>query len=119
MYGIDKTINLNFLVGKELLQLCIGLYQLRLNVTDQLTISAECIIRLMHPDGSVVEISCDRPELSSRLTCLLGRAIEAIQTDVKGVLNLSFSDGFQLSIVDSNEDEESFTITIGEHEIVV
>jgi hypothetical protein len=119
MYGIDKSISFNFLVGKELLQLCIGLYQLILNFTDQLVISAECVIRLKNPDGSVVEISCDSPELSGSLTCLLGRAIEAVQTEVNGELNLSFSGGFQLSIVDSNEDEESFTITMDEHEIVV
>jgi hypothetical protein len=119
MYGIDKTISFNFLIGKELLQLCIGLYQLILNFTDQLIISAECNLRLEYPDGSVIEVSCDSPELAGRLTCLLGRTIETIKTDVNGELNLVFFGGFQLSIIDSNEDEESFIITMGNHEMVV
>lgn len=119
MYGIDKAVNFKFLIGKELLQLCIGLYQLILNFTDQLVISAECVFRLEYPDGSVIEISCDSPEHTGHLACLLGRTIETIQTEVNGELNLVFSDGFQLSIIDSNEDEESFTITMGDHEIVV
>jgi len=119
MYGLDKSVDFQFLVGKELLQLCIGLYQLILNFTDHVEITVECVIRLTSIDGSIIEISSDNPELSKNLTSLLGSTVESVDVERVGELTLNFSQGYRLAIIDSNEDEESFTITTPDHEVVV
>jgi len=82
-------------------------------------ITAECTIRFKKSDGSTVEFSCDNPELSSELTCLLGCIVEAIDTETYGELTLIFSKGLVLTIIDSNEEEESFTITTKDQEVIV
>ena len=112
MYGIDKNLNFDFLVGKELLQLHIGLYQPILCFTDDLTIRIQCTSYLKYPDKIVVDILCDSPDLTKNLISLLGRTIKAVQTDVNdGELKLLFSDNFQLSLIDDSENFESFIIT--------
>ena len=119
MYSLDKSVDFRFLVGKELLQLCIGLYQLILNFNDHVAITAECIIYLTKIDGSIIEISSDDPELSKNLTCLLGSTVESVATEHSGELTLIFHEGYRLTILDSNEDEESFTITTSGQEVIV
>ena len=112
MYGIDKNINFDFLVGKELLQIRIGLYQPILCFTDDLTILIQCASYLKYPDKIVVDILCDSPDLTKNLISLLGKTIKAVQTDVNdGELKLLFSDNFQLSLIDDSENFESFIIT--------
>lgn len=119
MHGIDKKISYDFLIGKEVLQLCLGLYQLIFNFSDQLVISTECSLSLKLLDGTLIEVSSGNPESAGKLTCLLGRTIENVNTEIDGVLSLLFSGGLQLSIIDSNEDVESFTIAMKDYEIVV
>jgi hypothetical protein len=119
MYGIDKKISYEFLIGKELLQLCIGRYQLIFNFSDQLVISTECCLSLKFLDGTLIEVSSDSPESAGKLTCLLGRTIENVNTDIDGVMTLLFAGGLEMSIIDSSKDEESFAITIKGQEIVV
>jgi len=119
MYGIDKSTDFRFMIGKELLQLCIGLHQLIMNFSDQLVITAECLIRLTNPDGLSVEISADNHELSRELSCLLGSTIESVDSDNGEKLAIIFSNGYILAIIDSNEEEESFAITMVDEETVV
>lgn len=119
MYGVDKSISFQFLVGKELLQLCIGLYQLLLNFNENIVISTECVLRLINIDGSVTEIRSGVPSLSKHLTCLLGSTIENVVCEHDRELTLVFSNDYKLVILDSNEDEESFTITTPNQEVVV
>ncbi len=122
MYGLDQSAsNFQFLVGKELSQLCIGLHQLILNFTEGLVISAECILHLKKADGSKVEIFCNDPNLSKQLVCLLGSTIENVKSSNSNVgeLALVFSNGCQLVVIDSNEDYESFIITMPKQEIII
>ena len=119
MYGLDKSVDFHFLVGKELLQLCIGRYQIILNFTDNVSISAECMIYYTRIDGSTIKISSDDPELSKNLACLLGSTVEDVATTRSEGLTLVFSQGYRLTIIDSNKDVESFMITTPTQEIIV
>lgn len=119
MYGIDKKISYDFLIGKEVLQLCFGLYQLIFNFSDQLVIPTKCSLSLKLIDGTLIEVSSESPGSAGKLICLLGRTIVSVNTETNGVLSLLFSGGLQLSIIDSNKDEESFAITIKDRVIVV
>jgi len=119
MYGLDKSEDFQFLIGKELLQLCIGHYQLILNFTEQLAITVECSLRLTDNKGSTAEIRSAAPDLSKNLDCLIGSTIESVNIKSKGELILKFSHGYTLAILDSNKDTESFTITMPNHEIIV
>ena len=119
MYGIDKSTNFDFLVGKDLIQICIGLYKVTMNFSNQITIAAECVIHLHNPDETSFEIFCDNPVLTKVLTCLLGRTIESVNNESKDEINMIFSDNFKMSIFDSNKSYESFTVTTPDFEIIV
>ena len=41
MYGLNPEINLSFLVGRELLQVCIGIHQVQLHFDKDVSISIE------------------------------------------------------------------------------
>ena len=118
MYGLDKELNLQFLKGRELLQLCISLCQVIMKFSEELNISIECDLRITDENGKIVELF-DISESSQYLFCLIGSDIvDAIKSGT-GDLTLKFSNGYQLALIDSNESTESFTITTPEQEIIV
>lgn len=119
MYGLDKSVDFQFLIGRELLQLCIGLHQIILNFSDDISISLECAVLLTNADGLTIEVTCNNPKQSQNLICLLGSTIESAVAKNEGELMLGFSQKCKLSITDSNEDTESYTITMPDHEIIV
>lgn len=119
MYKVNKSMDFQFLVGKELLQLCIGLYQLIFNFTDHVVITTECAIYLAKTDNSTIKLLSDNPQQSKQLVCLLGSTIESVVIESRQELILVFSGGYKLTIIDSNENEESFTITTPEREVIV
>ena len=119
MYKLDDSINLNFLIDKELLQICISLYQLVFNFTENIAISTECTLRLIDISGSPFEIASDDPCSSSKLLSLLGNTITNIYFHDKDELTLTFSSGTKLVIIDSNDNFESFIIASPSQEIIV
>jgi hypothetical protein len=108
----------NCLNGKELLQVCIGLFQVIMNFTDEVSITIECTMRLTNTDGLNTEISSDCPEQTRELICLLGHSVAVVDIKELESLTLLFSDGVKLSLV-GNDQEESFTISTPIGEIVV
>lgn len=117
MYGLDKATDLTFLVGKGLVQICVGLFQLILNFDDGVSISIE---------GEVEHIPVAKPPQSGslqRVGCclgdLLGKKIRGFEINDGGMLELTFSDGNTLRLYDSNPDAESYQITGPARNIVV
>ena len=119
MYGIDQTQSFDFMKKKELEQVCIGQYQVILHFTDDLSISADCLMRLSGPDGTSVDIYGDNCSLSRNTTCLLGSSIVSVNSVDKEELSILFSNDYTLSIIDSNKKYESFSIVINDDWIIV
>jgi hypothetical protein len=120
MYGLKKGIDLNFLTGRELVQLAIGVYQVQFGFDEDVRISVESEFRYF--DGQTEWIW--RPELGSssiaaRVVALLGATIKSFGCNIEGTLTLAFSNQHRLTILDSSREYESYDITRPGHTIVV
>jgi len=119
MYGLDKDVDLTFLVGKQLLQVCVGLNQVILNHSDGVSICDESILRLNDGGNIDAEIFSDKPELASRLVCLLGSEVDSVVNNGDGNIKLKYSNGYMLTLYDGNDCAESYTITSKTEEVIV
>ncbi len=115
---MGEAIDLNWIIGKELLQVCIGLYQVILRFTHQLSITIECQYSLSTQEA-VVEASGDNPEISKDLVCLLGCSIYSCHQHENGEFVLDFSNGYSLKLLPETTGTESFSITDEKFEILV
>ncbi len=118
MYGLPKSKDLSCLVGKEVIQVCIGLHQYILAFDSNISISLECDFCLTHetPDKDQQDMSCS---YSRDLLRLLGSKITGVTNEGNGELVLIFSEGSTLRIQDSNPGYESYQIVLPNETIVV
>lgn len=120
MYGLKKEIDLNFLTGRELIQLSIGVYQVQFGFDEDVRISVESEFRYF--DGQAEWIWRPEPGSSSvaaRAVVLLGATIESIESKMDGTLTLAFSNQHRLAILDSSKEHESYDITRPGQTIIV
>ena len=117
MYGLDKATDLTFLIGKSLTQICIGLFQLILNMDNGLSISVEGAFEYIVP-GRAIQ-SGELPGSACFLVELLGKKIIGVDIASGGTLVLMFENGSHLRFLDSNPDAESYQITGLDKDIVV
>jgi hypothetical protein len=118
MYGLPKDVDLRFLNGIELQQICIGLHDVILNFTDQVTITVQT--RFIHK--SCLQFSGKEeviPLSACTLPTLLGKQITSFTNEINGTLVLTFSNGETLTLVDDSPDYESYVITHSDQIIVV
>jgi hypothetical protein len=112
MYGLRKDIDLSFLVGRELEQVAIGVYQIIFGFDEDVRISVESQFRYF--DGQ--QESAWKPEpgaaqIASQTVSLLGAVVQTFKADENGTLSLLFSNGQRLTILDSSKEYESYDIT--------
>jgi len=120
MYGLNKSVKLDFLLGKQLIQVCIGSHQTILRFDGDTIITVEGLSRLAAKRGSEIEIHPNRPEEAGKLVCLLGRAIQGVVNTGNGDIELVFTSGESLKILDSNKNYESYQIeSIGVEGVIV
>jgi hypothetical protein len=118
MYGIPKTTDFGFLLGKVVEQVCLGQYQTQVHLDDA-SISIECKHALFVAEG-LREIVWERDEFPSEgISHLLGQTLSEVAVEESGALELTFSQGDRLSLFDESEQYESFQITCGDRWIVV
>ena len=120
MYGLKKETDLNFLIGRELIQLAIGLYDTTFKFDEDVAISVEGEFRYF--DGQAERTW--RPEPGSSLTAartvaLLGATIEGFESSGDGTLALTFSNAQRLTLADPSKEYESYQITRPGETIVV
>lgn len=108
MYDLPQDVCLDFLLGRELLQVSFGLYQTILRLDSQVEISVECPFDI---DG--------RPSEPSRLISLIGKRIDRATRVGEGDIELQFSGESRVLIKDCNSSAESYQITSPTHVIVV
>jgi len=120
MYGLKKEIQLGFLTGRELVQVAIGLYQVRFGFDQDVSISVEAEFRYFdgqnewtwRPEPASSQIAC-------RTVALLAASITNVQSSEEGTLVLTFSNGHRLTVLDSSKEYESWNITLPGQTIIV
>jgi hypothetical protein len=119
MYGLDKDTDLSFFSEKELLQVCVGEYQIILKFDGSIQLSLECIFEHVLKDGQVLLGDSSKPISSSSLMTLLGSSVKRADNIGEGNIELLFLNGDKIRIYDSNDGTESYNITFPEGRIVV
>jgi hypothetical protein len=117
MNGLSSTTDLNFLIGRELLQVSFGLHQTILSFDSDTSISIECKFRLVLKGQPRKATNDTRSagEFSKLLGCVIANAVNK----GTGELGIEFSDGSFLELFDSNAGFESYQIAHGKNVIVV
>ena len=119
MYGLDMTMDLSFLVGREAIQIAIGQYQVIFNFDEDVRISVESEFRHISSDGDISNWHPRAPHTAAATLRLLGAKIEKVSGHKDGTLKLTFSGGDTLTILDSSKEYQSYDITCPGRTIVV
>jgi hypothetical protein len=118
MYGIPDNTDWSFLVGKELIQVCIGLHDVSLRFHEDVSIG----IRSDFEHKPVAYSVASTPGLTEKavtLVSLLGSKIVKATTHGPKTLVLSFSNTEYLKIYDNSDSYESFEVSGPGVEIIV
>lgn len=119
MYGLPKDIDLSFLVGKTIIQVCVGFNELILNLDEgQISICIQSVCAYHSEDGPTLEIEA-YPVSASTICGLLGKPIIQAQSEENGTLTLKFLGGSVFTIYDDDKQYESYQIKHGDKLIVV
>jgi hypothetical protein len=121
VYGLPRDFDGAKLVGRQLLQVCFGLYQLQLHFDGELSISVESAVAYKEDPNeeltrvSIPDLAASRPPL---LHLLHHKIVNALGDD-KGTLTLEFDNRQVLQCLDEGEKYESYQINIGKSLIIV
>ena len=118
MYGLPKNLDLGFLLGKALQQICVGSHEVILKFDDDLevTVTSECDYK--SKTGQFTRVK-EYPASASMICRLLGFSIVKAEGTEDGTLTLRFSNEDTLIIYDDSKQYESYQINYHEHLIVV
>lgn len=108
LWPLKEDVDLSFLVGRELIQVSIGIYQVIFGFVGDLTISVEDCFEIEEPSRRITWIP-EAVREAAQAVCLLGRNTEGIRRS-DSVIELSFSGGYSLRIRPTNTNYESFQI---------
>src|SRR5262245_26525414 len=115
MYGVPDGLNLRFLHGSELIQVCLGLHQVQFIFHPEGAISVEGEWELLGADGSLLDRSEPAPRmLAFQLHRLLGQRVSQTQVNPPTSVAVQFESGEVLRVFDSSKEYESFTIQPGD-----
>ena len=118
MYPLEENLDLSFLVGRKLQQVCLENHQVLLNFDRDLTITVEdgCLLSVTDQAWS---ISIDKPEESKELALLLNCTIEKARPVGRADLLLEFSNHRHLTLQGANDKFECYSIIDWENHIQV
>jgi len=119
MYGLDKNVKLDFLVGNELTQVSVGAYQVILRLAGDIEISIEGRCDLTDDDGTTTQIHAKSPQDTARLSVLVKSTVSNVTNRGDGSVQLAFSNGYSLLITDSNKNFESYQISRPSNDAIV
>jgi len=113
MQGHSNTVDLTFLLGQTVEQVCLGQYQTQVRLEDA-TLSIECKHSLVLPPGNN-EIVWERSEFpSDGISKLLGQTVSSASFIGEKTLEVLFSPGIRLLVYGDEDQVESFQIACGD-----
>lgn len=117
MYGLSKERDLSFLLGSELLQVCIGRNEVILNFTADIAITVMSAFSVRNLE-SVRDFDEPMAGALEWVQLLHDTVVEASATDGGG-LELRFASGRSVTLLDDSPQFESFWIRFSGGEIIV
>jgi hypothetical protein len=119
MHGFQDLVDFSFLRGLELVQVCLGQYETQILFHPQGRISMEgqYVHKIASENRQVIQprSSCGPNELYR----LLGQSVTDAVVTSDSTLNLSFSNGDMLTLIDDDDQYESFGISFNQIEMIV
>jgi len=114
MYGVPANLNLSFLHGAELVQVCLGRFQLQFHFHPTASISVEGSWELVDSAGVRIDGHNDRADRPPyQLHRLLGCHVIGSQVSPPNWCALRFEDGSVLRVFDDSPQHEAFQIEPG------
>ena len=118
MYGVPDSAEWLFLVGREVLQVCIGLHQVSLRFDGAVSMNIECDFDHA-PVADTLSSESGLPQKAAGLVSLLGSKVASVLSEGGKTLAIRFTNKETLKVCDSNEMYESFQVTTPDKEIIV
>jgi hypothetical protein len=112
MNGLPSDIDVGFLLGLQLAQVCFNVNQLFLKFDRDIEVSIESSCAIRSPAGDQVQLEHFREE-ATRICSLVGKRLSRAQRAADGGLTLEFEDAYVLQIFNSNRRYESFQLRRG------
>jgi hypothetical protein len=114
MYGVPVNLDLTFLHGAGLTQVCLGQHQVQFHFHPVGSIFVEGYWEFLGPTGEQIDHSYEEPERPPyQLHRLLSRAVVGSEVSAPEWFALRFSGGEVLKIFDDSPMYESFQIQPG------
>ncbi len=111
MYGVPTDLDLTYLHGASLIQVCLGEYQLQFHFSPRGAISVEGRWELRDAAGSIVDRLYDGTERPPyELHRLLGKKVVGSEVSAPVSCALRFEEGEVLRFFDDSKQFESFQI---------
>ncbi|MEO5889699.1 MAG: hypothetical protein ABIQ31_05565 [Ferruginibacter sp.] len=109
MYGLPNNIDLNFLIQRQLLQICFGENEMIMNFDDNLsiTLTSKCAFSF---DGDNLQIIENYSTSASLICNLIGHFINEIKASENGTLAMNFSGNNIFILYDDDKFYESYWI---------
>lgn len=112
MYGLPSDLDLGFIVGSTLLQVCIGQNEVILRFDMEISITIESRFLVRDPSGHEAVFE-SAPRGAASLVNLLAESVVGVNGDEDGTLRLSFGKGGILEVYDASKEYESYQIQHG------
>ena len=118
MYGLPSTLDLSFLCGKTLLQICVGGADLILNFDGDVSITVTSSVGWTNAQKAH-DVYEDFSKAVSVVATLLNKPVVSSRGNPSGTLTLEFLGGVTLELYDDSKQYESYVIKHGSDVIVV
>ena len=115
MHGVPKDLDLSRFKGATLIQLALGEHQIQFHFYPDANISVEGRWELRDSAGTLIDQDAEHSEREAYyLHVLLGRDVEGYSVSAPHSFFLRFETGHVLTVFDSKERYESFSIQPGD-----
>lgn len=110
MYGLPNDFKTDFLIGRNLEQICINETQVYFHFNDKLFITVEGAFVYQSAEPDANEVFVKVPGFNVKVMELLGSSVIQASCTTEGTLNLVFPGGQTLKILDISDSYESYMI---------
>jgi len=113
MYGVPSDLPLDRLVGKGLIAIQLGQFQVQLQFEGASTISIGGGWELRDPGGALLDAREEHAERECyRIHRLLGLSVEGFEIDAPGSFTLLLGTGHRLTVFDDDPHYETCTVRV-------